>query len=101
MFQDGLETLKGLKVKILVEEGAQPCFCKARSVAYALREIVERKLDDLVAEGTLEPTQFSEWASPILPVFKSDGGLVCLFGGSGPGNLVLDPGNKHSERLII
>jgi len=35
MFQDGLGTFKA---KILVEEGAQLHFCKARSVPYALHE---------------------------------------------------------------
>ena len=80
MFQDGLGTLKGFKAKILVEEGAQPRFCKARSVPYVLREKVEKKLEDLVAEGTLEPTQFSEWASPIVPVLKSDGTSVRICG---------------------
>ena len=80
VFQDGLGTLKGFKAKILVEEGAQPRFCKARSVPYALREKVEKKLEDLVAEGTLEPTQFSEWASPIVPVLKSDGTSVRICG---------------------
>ena len=37
---------------------------------YALREKVEDKLDQLQAEGIIEPVQFSNWAAPIDPVLK-------------------------------
>ena len=70
MFQDGLGTLQGFKAKIFME-GATPRFCKARTVPYALKDLVDKELDRLVAEGTLEPVQFSEWASPIVPCFES------------------------------
>jgi len=48
--------MKGFKEK---NKGAQPCFCETRLASYAFCEKMERKLEDLVAEGTLEPTQFS------------------------------------------
>ena len=34
--------------------------------------MVEKELNRLVSEGTLEPVQFSEWAAPIVPVLKKD-----------------------------
>ena len=34
---------------------------------------VEEKLECLVSEGIYEPTQFADWAAPIVPVVKSDG----------------------------
>ena len=37
-----------------------------------MKSKVKEKLNCLVAEGTLEPVQTSEWASPIVPVIKSD-----------------------------
>ena len=37
-----------------------------------MKETVDKELDRLVAEGTLEPVQFSDWASPIVPMLKAD-----------------------------
>ena len=33
---------------------------------------MEEELDRLVAEGTLEPNEYSDWAAPIVAVLKSD-----------------------------
>ena len=72
VFQSGLGELKGYKASILVDPEARPRFCKARSLPYAYREMVDKELDCLVTEGILEPVQYSDWASPIVPVLKSD-----------------------------
>lgn len=72
VFQGGLDVLQGYQAKILVDPDATPHFSKARSVLYAYRELVEKELDRLVSDGILEPVEFSEWASPIVLVLKSD-----------------------------
>ena len=71
-------TLKGATAKIHVNPSATPVFLKARPVPYALREKTEQDLERLVKAGTVEPVQFSEWATPIVPVIKQDGTVrVC------------------------
>ena len=72
VFQGGLGALHGYQARILVDPDATPRFSKAHSVPYAYRELVEKELDRLVSDGILEPVEFSEWASPIVPVLKSD-----------------------------
>ena len=72
VFKEELGTLQGFKAKILVDADAEPHFCKAHSVPYALTDKVEEELTLLTKEGILEPIQFSDWASPIVPVLKSD-----------------------------
>ena len=45
-----------------------------------MKDLVDKELDRLVAEGTLEPVQFSDWASPIVPVLKADKSSVRVCG---------------------
>ena len=45
---------------------------KACPVASAMKEKIEKELNRLTSLGILEPIQFSEWASLIIPVLKSD-----------------------------
>ena len=80
VFEEGLGTLQGHKVKIVIDPNASPRFCKARPVPYALKDKVEAELDHLVAEGTLEPVQFADWAAPIVVVLKSDKTSVRICG---------------------
>ena len=73
MFRAGLGTLQGFKAKIIIEDNAIPKFCKARSIPYAFKEMVEQEeLNRLESEGTLELVKFSEWAAPIVPVLKKE-----------------------------
>ena len=80
VYQEGLRSLKGYEAKINVDPNATPCFFKAHSVPYAMREKVEAELDRLVAEGTLVPVEYSDWATPIVAVVKSDRKSVWICG---------------------
>ncbi len=80
VFEEGLGTLQGYKAKIHVDPNAQPKFCRARSVPYALREKVEKELARLQEEGSIEPVEMAEWAAPIVPVLKADKTKVRICG---------------------
>ena len=80
VFGSDLGTARGFKAKIMVESRASPRFLRARSVPYFYREKVEAELDKLVADGTLEPVEHSEWAAPIVAVLKADKQRVRICG---------------------
>ena len=78
VFQEGLGKVEGVKTKIYIDSTEKPRFFKARPVACTLREKIETELDRLVKEGTIEPVEFSEWATPIVPIVKEDGTIrIC------------------------
>ena len=57
----------------MVKENATPQYFKTRPVAYALRDKVAAELSRLEKEGVLKKVESSDWATPIVPVFKPDG----------------------------
>ncbi|XP_021364454.1 uncharacterized protein K02A2.6-like [Mizuhopecten yessoensis] len=78
VFKEGLGTVRGVKAKIYVDPEAHPRYFKPRPVPYSLKERIEKELDRLEREGTVEKVQFSEWAAPIVPIVKNDGSIrIC------------------------
>lgn len=80
VFKEGLGTLKGHETTIHIDPSVSPRYCKARSVPYSMRFLVDQELDRLVAQGVIEPIQFAELAAPIVPVIKSDKKSVRICG---------------------
>ena len=80
VFKPGVGTLKDYKAHIFIDSTVPPKFCKARSVPYAMRPLVETQLDKLVQEDILTPIQYAEWAAPIVPVMKADRQSVRICG---------------------
>ncbi|XP_063392275.1 uncharacterized protein LOC134677778 [Cydia fagiglandana] len=70
VFEDGLGRFTGGKVGFALREGARPVFLRARPLPYALREPVERALDQLVRDGIITPVPTSDWATPVVPEQK-------------------------------
>lgn len=65
-------------IHIELKNGALPRFLKCRNIPFALKDDVLTELNRLVQLGILEPTQYSEWATPIVVVRKKDGSLrIC------------------------
>ena len=78
VFKDELGLLKGIQANVTVDEAAPPRFCKPRPVPFALKEKVEQQLDKQVEAGELIPVDKSEWAAPVVVVYKKDGGIrIC------------------------
>ena len=80
VFKDELGTLQGDKVSIHIDSTVPPKFCKARSLPYAMREKVEKELQNLETQGIITPVKFSKWAAPIVPVLKHDKQTVRICG---------------------
>ena len=78
VFRPGVGTVKGFTANIELKDGANPVFCKARPVAYALRDKVGHELDRMVGEGSWQPVKYSKWASAIVVVPKPNGSIrIC------------------------
>ena len=72
VFSDEAGCLKDYKVKLHLKDGASPRFMKARQPPFGLREQIEQELKRLQENDIIEKVQFSEWATPIVPIVKSD-----------------------------
>lgn len=75
VFEEGIGTLKQMKARVTVDEHASPKFMKARPVPYALRPRVETELQRLEEQGILSKVEWSDWATPVVPVVKKNGAI--------------------------
>eukprot|EP00096_Caligus_rogercresseyi_P008108 TRINITY_DN2646_c0_g2_i2.p1 TRINITY_DN2646_c0_g2~~TRINITY_DN2646_c0_g2_i2.p1 ORF type:complete len:1290 (-),score=97.72 TRINITY_DN2646_c0_g2_i2:320-4189(-) len=79
IFNDaGHQVVNHAKAVVHIDKNASPRYLRARSVPLALKDKVITELKAMVARGTLEEVQTSEWASPIVVVPKPDGSVrIC------------------------
>ena len=57
LLSDDIGTMNGVKGHLQVNSDAEPRFCKARNVPYALRDKVEEELSRLERDGIIEPVE--------------------------------------------
>ena len=76
VFREELGTIRPIKAHLTVKTGVQPRFFKPRSVPFSLKSALEAELSRLESMGVLEPVEYSEWAAPVVPVAKKDGGII-------------------------
>lgn len=70
---EGLGTLKGVKVKIYVDQERRTQIYQSKISALRIETNVKLELERLEREGIILPVEFSEWAAPIVPVAKPNG----------------------------
>lgn len=72
VFSTSAGRIAGYQVRLYLKEHASPVSFKNRKVPFPLMEAVEKDLDAQVREGILVKVDFSEWATPIVVVPKSN-----------------------------
>ena len=78
IFIDELGTIQNLRAKLNLKSDARPKFHKARSLPFALKDVVEKEIGRLEAAGILKPVSHSDWASPLVIVPQPDGRIrIC------------------------
>ena len=67
--------LQTTKAKLNLKPDSPPKFCKARQVPYTLRPKVKAELTKLQNDNILTRVDWSEWATPVVPVIKKNGNV--------------------------
>ncbi|XP_062711752.1 uncharacterized protein K02A2.6-like [Aedes albopictus] len=80
VFQSSLGKCTKAKVKLYLKPDARPVYCPKRPVAYAALPKVDAELQRLQDKGIISPVKFSDWATPIVVVRKSDNVSVRICG---------------------
>ncbi|GFX41095.1 transposon Tf2-11 polyprotein [Trichonephila clavipes] len=75
IFDDKLGEISNYQAKLKLRPGVKPIFCRVRTVPFALKGTVEKEIDRLETEGIIEKVDSSEWATPVVPVVKTDGSI--------------------------
>ncbi|GFU43162.1 transposon Tf2-6 polyprotein [Trichonephila clavipes] len=75
IFDDKLGEINNYEAKLKLRHGVKPIFCRVRTVPFALKGRVENEIDRLEKEGIIEKVDSSGWATPVVPVVKSDGSI--------------------------
>ncbi|XP_041971651.1 uncharacterized protein K02A2.6-like [Aricia agestis] len=75
LFSDKLGCFNKYKINLKLKPDSKPIYFKPRPVAFALKGKIDKEIDRLLTLGVLKPTEHSEFASPVVPVLKKDGGV--------------------------
>lgn len=79
VFEKSMGKIENVQARIRLQPNVQPTFVKARKIPFALRDAVEKELDELERNGIIKKVDSSSWATPIVPV-KKQGNKVRLCG---------------------
>lgn len=77
--EDYTKAIEDYVANIVMEKNSTPVFCGPYTVPYGLRDKVDQEIDRLINCGILEQVSFSNWASPMVVVEKSNGAIrLCM-----------------------
>ncbi|XP_058826833.1 uncharacterized protein K02A2.6-like [Topomyia yanbarensis] len=71
VFDASIGRIANVQANLPLKKNVQPVFLKARKIPFNMLKTVEDELEKLVAEGVLTKVNSSNWATPIVPVKKS------------------------------
>ncbi|KAJ0172968.1 hypothetical protein K1T71_011144 [Dendrolimus kikuchii] len=99
LFSNQLGCFNKYEIDLPLKSDAKPVFMKSRPVPYALKEKINAELHRLESLGILVPVKHSDYASPIVPVLKSDGSLCDFMSRYGmPEIMVSDNGTSFASK---
>ncbi|XP_064482922.1 uncharacterized protein K02A2.6-like [Ornithodoros turicata] len=75
IFSDDVGMITNDCATLILKPDATPRFVKARSLPLSLKPAVEKEIERLIKNDVWTPVQTSEYATPIVPVVKKDGGI--------------------------
>ncbi|XP_065315624.1 uncharacterized protein LOC135924496 [Gordionus sp. m RMFG-2023] len=75
IFEEKLGRLNDYQVDVKLKKGFSPNFLACRRVPFEWKREIDEELDQWVRNGIIIPVEYSEWATPLVPVRKSNGKL--------------------------
>ncbi|XP_053698952.1 uncharacterized protein K02A2.6-like [Sabethes cyaneus] len=72
VFETSVGLIRGIHASLNLKPNNKPIFLKARSIPFAIRDTVEREIENMVKNGILVKVEHSAWATPVMPVMKSN-----------------------------
>ncbi|CAH2104645.1 unnamed protein product [Euphydryas editha] len=74
VFSKNIEShIIGFEAKLVLKENSTPVFLKPYPLPYNIINVVSDALDKLEREGKIYKVNYSEWASPLVPIKKVNG----------------------------
>ena len=74
-FSDDFKANVNEFVKLEVPADTCPVYCKARKVPIRIKDALKKELDRLMASGIISKVHSSDWAIPIVTVYKKSGDI--------------------------
>jgi len=73
VFTQKIGCIPNYEVSLQLRKNEKPIYFREREVPYALRESVEKELEELESTGIITKVNTSDWGSPLVVIPKPDG----------------------------